>query len=322
MGEGGTPLTDASRLGAHLGHEHLLIKNETVNPTLSFKDRPLSVGLTKAVEFGVERIVAASTGNTAVAASAYAARAGIPCTIFVPAGTPREKTALMRLYGGEVEEVAGSFSDAYEKAFAVAREPRCFNVTSTYLNPFACEGDKTLAYELFEDLGAVPDWIVIPVGAGPLLAYCYKGFQELRAAGVTDRLPRMAAVQAEGCAPIARAFADGVSEVSPWGEPRTIAGGVADPLTTYPRDGTRTLAVVRDSGGCVLSIPEGSIPRSVALLATHEGIFAEPAAALPVAALEEMHRAGGLKPDERVVSVVTGHGLKDMAATGAANEQG
>ena len=314
MREGDTPLLSAERLGEVLGVPRLYLKNETVNPTLSFKDRPLSVALTKAREFGTERIVVASTGNTAVSASAYSARAGMSCCVYVPAGTPREKTALIALCGAEVRAVPGTFSDAYETALRDVQDNGAFNVTSTFLNPYACEGDKTVSYEIFRDLGDVPDWIVVPVGAGPLLVYAYKGFVELKQAGLIDRLPRMVAVQAEGCSPIARAYSKGQAEVKPWLEPRTIATGVADPLATYPRDGTRTLAVVRRSNGYALSVGEQDILAYVRLLAEREAILAEPAAALSVAAVDRMARMGLLEPSHRVVSIITGHGLKDVEA--------
>jgi threonine synthase len=312
MGEGGTPLLGAGRLAEHLGHDPLYLKNETANPTLSFKDRPLSVALTRARELDVERVVTASTGNTGVAASAYASRAGVPCVVYVPAGTPREKTALMRLYGAVIREVSGSFSDAYEAARRVAGEEGSFNVTSTFLNPYAGEGDKTVAYELYEALGDAPDWVVVPVGAGPLLVYCFKGFRELFSAGMVTKLPRMVAVQAANCAPIVRAYELERPEVEPWGEPRTIATGIADPLTGYPRDGTRTLGVVRESQGFAVGIEEAAIGQWVARLARDEAICAEPAAALSVAAVERMKEARLLRPAERVVCVITGHGIKDL----------
>ncbi len=315
MGEGSTPLLAAKQLGELFGQDSLYLKNETINPTLSFKDRPLSVALTRARELKIERIILASTGNTGVSASAYAARARIPCSVYVPEGTPREKTALIRLYGARIQEIPGSFSDAYERARQDSFEEGSFNVTSTFLNPYACEGDKTIAYELYEALGEVPDWIVVPVGAGPLLVYCYKGFRELFSAGFTDKLPRMVAAQAGNCAPIARAYELNLPEVEPWGEPRTIATGVADPLTTYPRDGTRTLRVVRESQGCALSIREEDISRYVLLLARSEAICAEPAAALSVAAVQKMKEEQLLKPHECVVAIVTGHGLKEPEST-------
>ena len=312
MGEGGTPLLPAARLVRTVGHDRIYLKNETVNPTLSFKDRPMSVAATIAVELGLAGIVAASTGNTGVSAAAYAAKAGLPCSIYVPAGTSPEKTRLIEVYGARIERVPGNFSDAWKRALDDARREGLFNVTSTYLNPYACEGDKTIAYEIFADLGCAPDWVSIPVGAGPLLWYCLKGFKELVEAGLADRLPRMAAVQAEGCAPIARAWESGADEVEPWGEPATAAGGIADPLSGYPCDGTRTLRAVRESDGAVLRIPEKEIPEYAALLARTEAVCAEPASAVAVAAAVRLKEAGRLRPGEAFVAVITGHGVKDL----------
>ncbi len=306
MWEGDTPLLDAKRLGEAVGHGSLYLKNETANPTGSFKDRPLSVAVTRARELGMERLVLASTGNSGAAASAYAAEAGMPCSIYIPAGTSEGKSSAMRARGADVEEVDGTFSDAYEKALAEAGDGNSFNVTSTFLNPYAGEGDKTVAYEIYRQLGTVPCWVVVPVGAGPLLVYCWKGFNELMRARITDCVPRMVAAQAEGCAPIAHAFEDDLLQVEPWGEPRTIADGVADPLWTYPRDGTRTLSTVRESRGCALGIAERDIAKYVGLLAECEDLAAAPAAALSVAAIEEMKKAGLLKPGESVVFIVTG----------------
>jgi threonine synthase len=306
LGEGDTPFLEAKSLGEALGHAPLYIKDETANPTGSFKDRPLSVALTKARELRIERIVLASTGNTAVSAAAYSQKAGMPCSVYLPAGTPSEKMSAIRARGADVEEVEGTFSDAYERVLRESREGGGFNVTSTFVNPYAGEGDKTVAYEIYRQLGEVPCWILVPVGAGPLLVYCWKGFNELMHARITNCVPRMVAVQAEGCAPIAHAYEDDLPEVEPWGEPHTIAGGVADPLWTYPRDGTRTLNVVRESKGCALDVAERDIPKYVSLVADSEGISAEPAAVLSVAAIEEMKKAGILKADESVVSIVTG----------------
>lgn len=312
LGEGGTPLIRAKRLEGFFQHERLYIKNETVNPTLSFKDRPLSVALTVAQQFQIPGVVTASTGNTGVAAAAYAAKAGIPCKVFVPHGTPFEKRAIMEMYGATLVEVAGTFSDAYQEAERETKVNGWFNLTSTFLNPYAIEGDKTLAYEVYFQLGFIPDWIIIPIGAGPLLVACYKGFKELKMSGEISKLPRMVGVQAENCAPIVRAFEEKDEEVKPWGKPETIASGIADPLTTYPQDGTRTLRTIRESGGCAVGVSDESIKRYRKLLAETEGIFAESAAVTSVAVVEKLKHTGWIKPEETVVCVVTGHGLKDL----------
>lgn len=316
LGEGGSPLLQSHKIPNIGNHLNFYLKNEAVNPTLAFKDRPLSVALTAAKQFGITDVVCASTGNTGVAASAYAARAGLRCTVFVPAATPAEKLAAMEQYGAQIEKVDGTFSDAYETAGRTATQRGAFNLTSTYLNPYAAEGDKSVAYELVEELGHVPDWIVVPIGAGPLLAGCYKGFKEMKLAGCIDKLPKMAGVQASGCAPIVRAYEAGETAVLPWAGPsRTLASGIADPLTSYPEDGTRTLSVIRESGGTAVAVDDTELLRYRKLLAEQEGILAEISSCTAVAALEPMIAGGILQQGDTVISIVTGHGLKDMTAT-------
>jgi len=288
---------------------------ESVNPTLAFKDRPLAVAMTAAAQFGLNEVVCASTGNTGVAAAAYAARAGLRCTIYVPEGTPEEKRSAMEQYGAVLHTVKGHYSDAYKVAEEMAIERQAFNLTSTYMNPYAVEGNKTVAYELAFQLGKVPDWIIVPIGAGPLLSGIYKGFKEMQLAGFIDKLPRMAGVQAEGCAPIVKAFHDGEADVQPWSGPaQTIASGIADPLLTYPADGTRTLSVIRESKGIALAIADAELVRYRRLLAEREGVLAELSSVTAVAAAAHMQQTGLLEQNATIVSIVTGHGLKDMSA--------
>jgi threonine synthase len=313
LGEGNTPLLRSTALETKFEQAEIYIKNESVNPTLSFKDRPLSVALTVARQFNVEGVVTASTGNTGVAAAAYAARAGLPCRIYVPKSTPKEKLIMMEMYGAKIELVEGTFSDAYFVSGQDAEKNGWFNLTSTFLNPYAIEGDKTLAYEIQEQYGGVPDWIVIPIGAGPLLVSCYKGFKELQLAGKVSRLPRMVGVQATNCAPTVQAFESGLKKVEPWDQSsNTVASGIADPLTTYPQDGTRTLTTIYESEGCGIAVKDERILHYQKMLAKAEGVFAEPASATAIAALEIMKEEGYLQKDESVVTVITGHGLKDL----------
>lgn len=314
LGEGGTPLLRINKIPIIGNIQSFYLKMESINPTLAFKDRPLAVALTAARQFGMTEAVCASTGNTGVAAAAYAARAGMRCTIFVPAGTPSEKLAAMAQYGARLQTVDGSFSDAYAAAGQTSIERHAFNLTSTYLNPYAAEGDKTVAYELAAQLGRSPDWIIVPIGAGPLLAGIWKGFREMRLAGFVDKLPRMAGVQATGCAPIYEAFRKGEAEVRPWrGASATLASGIADPLLTYPEDGTRTLAVIRESGGAAAAVPDEELIRYRGLLAEREGVLAELSSVTAAAAAERLLESGAIRPAHTVVAIVTGHGLKDMS---------
>lgn len=314
LGEGDTPLLYARRLEPSGG---LLLKNETANPTASFKDRPVAVATTMARELGLEGVVCASTGNTAVAVAAYAAQGGLPAVCLVPQGTPAAKLAQVEAAGARVVRFRGNYSDGHFLARAAAERYGWANLTSTYVNPYMLEGDKTVAYELYEQLGGqVPDQVIVPVGAGPLLAAVHKGFEELRRAGlVRGEGPKMVAVQAAGCSPIVRAFEQEAEEVRPWEEAAdTKASSIADPLRGYPEDGTRTLSVVRRSGGVAVAVSDAEIYDSMVDLARTEGLFVEPGAAAAVAAYRKLAARELLNREERSVLLLTGHGLKDPEA--------
>jgi threonine synthase len=312
LGEGDTPLLEARRLDPSGG---LLLKNETVNPTGSFKDRPVAVAATVARELGLSGLLCASTGNTGVAVAAYAARAGLPAVCVVPETTPAAKMLQIEAVGARIVRVRGNYSDAYELARAAAENFGWANLTSTYINPYMLEGDKTVAFELFEQLKEkVPDWVLVPVGAGPLLAAIHKGFEELGVSG-----PRMVAVQAAGCAPVVRAFESGAKEVREWDHPvETAASSIADPLRGYPEDGTRTLSVVRESGGRAVAVSEEETRKATIDLARSEGLLVEPGAAVAVAAYRKLSDEKLIREGETAVIVLTGHGLKDPAAMQAA----
>ncbi|MCA1688614.1 MAG: threonine synthase [Actinobacteria bacterium] len=299
LGEGATPLLEARRLDPSGG---LMLKNETVNPTGSFKDRPVAVAATVARELGLSGLLCASTGNTGVAVAAYAARAGLPAVCVVPETTPAAKMLQIEAVGARIVRVRGNYSDAYELARAAAEDYGWANLTSTYVNPYMLEGDKTVAFELFEQLGErVPDWVLVPVGAGPLLAAIHKGFEELGVSG-----PRMVAVQAAGCAPVVRAFEAGAEEVREWEHSvETSASSIADPLRGYPEDGTRTLSVVRESGGEAVAVSEEETRQATIDLARSEGLLVEPGAAVAVG-------AHGKLADQEVIR--EGESLKDPAS--------
>jgi len=314
--EGGTKLLRCKRLGRKLGIKKLYVKDETTNPTGSFKDRPMSVAVTKAKEFRVRAVVTASSGNAGASLSAYAARAGIECWVFVPTGTPPGKICQARAYGSKLVIVNGTYSDAFQLAKICTGELKWFNVTSTFFNPYTVEGDKTIGYEISEQLSYdVPDWVLIPVGAGPLLVGCWRGFKEFESFGWTRGLPSMIAVQAEGCAPIVKAFKEGRSTVEPWGHPRTRVSAIADPLQGYPQDGSLALNTVRQSNGLAEACSDEEIIQAVKLLAETEGIFAEPSGASSIAALKKLLEEGKIRKGETVVCVVTGAGLKDPNAS-------
>jgi threonine synthase len=311
LGEGQTPLLACRRLGARLGLERLWVKDETRQPTGSFKDRPLSVAVSRARELGFDTVVTASSGNAAAAMAAYAAQGGLRAVVILPADAPPPKLFQMLASGARVVRVRGSVSDCIRLAQAAALGCGWCNVTSTFENPYSVEGDKTVAYELARDLGwRAPDWIAVPTGSGPLPVGIFKGFQELQQAGVVEGLPRMVAAQAEGCAPIERAFRSGAAEVAPWADARTVAGGIQDPLVGYSQDGTRTLAMVRQSGGAVVAVPDPAIEEATRWMAGDEGLYVEPTAAVATAAVASLQAGGEIRETETVVVVATGHGLK------------
>ncbi len=317
LGEGRTPLLRCDRLAARLGLPSVWVKDETRHPTGSFKDRPLSVAVSKARELAADTVVTASSGNAAAATAAYAARAGLRAVVFVPADVPSGKLLQIVALGARVVRVKGSVSDCIQMTRAAATEFGWYNVTTTFENPYAVEGDKTVAYEIAADLGwRCPGWIVVPTGAGPLPVGIWKGFVEMRHAGVVSATPRIVAAQAAGCAPIARAFQAGDQEVKPWESPKTVAGGIQDPLVGYSQDGTLTLTIVRKSQGAALATSDDRILQAVRLAAETEGLYVEPTVGAAIAAVQELRAAGLMGSDDEVVIVSTGHGLKQPFATG------
>jgi threonine synthase len=313
IGEGNTPLVKAGRLAERLGMRALYLKCEFANPTGSFKDRPVSMGVSMAQKFGIEQIIVASSGNGAAATSAYCARAGIPAIVLIPEATPQEKVKQSLAYGARVVKVEGPYSNAFALAKEVGERFGMFNVTSTFVNPYTLEGDKTVAYELFAQLdGEVPDWIYVPIGAGPLLVGLFKGYEELNRLGRIAKLPAMAGIQAEGCSPIARAYREGKEQVQSDPSPQTIASGINDGLHGYAQDGTYTLDVIRRSGGYCDAATDAEIREAQTWLAQDEGLFVEPSSAVCVAELKKSVESGRVNRDASVVIVLTGHGLKDM----------
>jgi len=311
LGEGRTPLLRCDRLGARLGLSSLWIKDETRQPTGSFKDRPLSVAVSKAREFGIDTVVTASSGNAAASMSAYAARAGLRAVVLVPASTPSSKLMQMLASGSHVVRVAGSVSDCIQLVRAATQEFGWYNATSTFENPYSVEGDKTVAYEIAAELDwRCPQWIVVPTGAGPLPVGIWKGFAEMRRAELVSTVPCLVAAQAAGCAPIARAFLAGDAMVTPWQAPNTVASGIQDPLVGYSQDGTFTLQVVRESGGYAVAASDEAILAAVHLMSQTEGLYGEPTVGAALAAVMDLRNGGSIHKSDEVVIVSTGHGLK------------
>jgi len=315
LGEGGTPLLKAKNLARGLGMKHLWLKDETRNPTSSFKDRPMSVGVSKAVEFDAKVVVTASSGNAAIALAAYSAKAGIECYAFVPAEVPSSKLAQLSIYGAKVIKARPKgVGDPSYKLMRMAHERYGWHPVPSCgaFNPYHPEGSKTMSYEICEQLGwRAPDWVVVPVGAGTLLSSNAKGYLEFKQLDFINRMPRLAVIQAEGCAPIVKAFKKGTSpyKIPTWKNPRTVAGGLVDP---YPWDADTAIPAIKTSKGTAEAVSDKEILAAEKLLAETEGIFAEPSGAAGLAGLRKLLDMGLVDRSDVVVVEVTGGGLKDQ----------
>jgi threonine synthase len=309
---GWTPLVRADRLAAELGLGELWLKDDTRNPTNAFKDRVVAVGIAKALEFGLKTIACASTGNLANAVAAHSARAGLRSFVFIPADLEAGKVVTTSVYGGTVVAIDGNYDDVNRLCAELAAE-RPWAFVNVNVRPFYAEGSKTLAFETAEQLGwETPDHVVVPVASGSLLTKIRKGFDELHEVGLLDAPPavRVSGAQAAGCAPVAMAFADGTNTVTPV-KPDTIAKSLA---IGNPADGPFAIDAVRETGGGFAAVSDDEIVDGIRLLARTEGIFGETAAGVTIATLRRLAADGVVRPDERVVAYVTGHGLKTLEA--------
>jgi threonine synthase len=308
LGEGQSPLLRCAWLGDELGLSSLWVKNESIMPSGSFKDRALALATSLAKNYGRAGIILSSSGNAGASAAAYAARGGLAAVVLAPASAPRSKLAQIIVAGARLVAVNGNTSDCCRLAKTAAARFGWVNVTTTYYNPVGIDAYATIAYEI---VGVRPDVVLLPISSGPLLAGVMKGFERLKRLGLTDKLPRPVAVQPSACAPTVRAFDTG-KPVAPWTHQSTIASALNDTLSGYERDGDHTIAWIRRHGGCAVAVSDDDMLGAVRSLARREGIFVEPSAAAPIAAIKQLLASGRLGPDERVVAVTTGHGLKDV----------
>ncbi len=307
--EGGTPLYECRRIGKDLQIKDVYVKNEGENPTGSFKDRGMTVAVTKVVEVGGTTVTCASTGNTSASLAAYAARAGLRCIIFIPEG----KIALGKLvqavaHGAEVIQLQGNFDEALEAALAIVELDKSVFLLNS-INPFRVEGQKTLAFEICSQLGyRSPDVVIIPVGNAGNITSLWKGFKEFKRLHIIDELPRIIGVQAEGASPIAEAFHGKLNRIERARNPETVATAIR---IGNPVNWKRALAAAYESHGAILTVSDVEILKAQRYLASREGVFVEPASASSIAYLEKGLEDGQIGRDEEVVCVTTGHGLKD-----------
>lgn len=305
LGEGGTPLVNLGRVGARANLNNLYAKNDGQNPTGSFKDRGMSAAVTRAKSQGARVLVCASTGNTAASLAAYASKAGLKAVVVVPkGGVAGGKLGQAFAYGAKVFGVEGNFDGALRQVMELVRNDGRFSLMNS-VNPFRIEGQKVAAFEIYEEFGKVPDYIVLPVGNAGNISAIWKGFKELRAAGVTDALPRMMGVQAEGAAPLATAFAS-KKELEPWKEPRTVASAIR---IGNPVSWRKALRAIAESHGTAVTVSDADILDAKRELSEEEGLLVEAASAAPVASLRKL----GLPRRATVVCICTGSGLKDLA---------
>jgi len=307
LDEGGTPFVRCDNIGRELGIE-LHVKVEGSNPTGSFKDRGMSVGITKAVELGVDTVGCASTGNTSASLAAYAARAGLGCVVLLPSGkVALGKLAQAMFHGAQVLSVRGNFDEALEAVTELALMGELYLLNS--VNPFRLEGQKTIGFEIVDDLGwESPDRIILPVGNAGNISAIWKGISEFHRAGFIEERPMMTGIQAEGAAPVVEAFRKGKMEIDPVRNPETVATAIR---IGAPVSYLKALRAIYESDGYAETVTDGEILSAQKLLARREGIGVEPASAASIAGLLKLVDEGVIDRGERVVCVVTGHVLKD-----------
>lgn len=309
LGEGDTPLLALPTLGESLGLSHLYVKDESLNPTGSFKARGLSAAISKAKELGVTQLVIPTAGNAGGALAAYAARAGLKAHIYMPKDSPLANIAESRIAGADVMLIDGLISDAARMATEKSRDEGWFDV-STFKEPYRAEGKKIMGYELAESFGwELPDTIIYPTGGGTGLVGMWKAFAEMETLGwlKTKTRPRMVAVQSDGCAPIIKAFQSGAPFCDFWVGAKTRASGLRVPKSFADR---LILDDIRQSNGNAISVSDDEIFDAQRRMASLEGIFAAPEGAATLAGLEKLVNEGWIHSEERIVLFNTGTGLK------------
>ena len=306
---GFTPLTKAKSLGEKLGLNNLYIKNDSVNPTFSFKDRPAGVAISKAKEFGLSAVGCASTGNLASATAAHAAKGNFPCHVFAPSNIEMAKIAQALSYGANYVAVDGTYDDANRIAAQIG-DSKGIGIVNINMRSHYVEGSKTLAYEVAEQLNwTVPDQLIVPVGSGAMLNAICKGFEELQTVSLLNNVSNMhmIAAQPHGCAPIVDAFKQKSNDVVPVEKPHTVAKSLA---IGDPGDGRYVLKRLQQYNGYAEEANDQEILNAIILLAKTEGIFTEPAGGVSISVLQKMVEQGKIDKNDTVVCYITGNGLK------------
>lgn len=305
LGEGGTPLYFCEKISKMTKLE-VYAKNEGANPTGSFKDRGMTVGVSKALELKMDKVVCASTGNTSASLAAYAAKAGIKSYVFIPSGKIAfGKLAQALIYGAEVIVVRGNFDEALRIVREVSKKYKAYLLNS--VNPFRLEGQKTLAYEIVDQLGFAPDKIIVPVGNAGNISAVWKGLKEYCKLGFIKDLPKMVGIQAKGANPIVRMIKEN-KNFEPVENPETIATAIR---IGNPVSWPKALRAIKESNGMVESVTDGEILNAQKLLAQKEGLFVEPASATTIAGLLKLKNSKHIKDNEKIICITTGTGLKD-----------
>jgi threonine synthase len=303
---GMTPMYRFERLTDLTGIDEVFLKDDTVNPSSSLKDRASAVGIAMAVEDGMRAIACASTGNAASSLAVLSASVGLESYIFVPRSAPQPKLYQIGACATRVFRVNGTYEDAFDVATEAIDRWGWYN-RNCAINPYLVEGKKTCSLEIFEQLGyCAPDWMVVPVGDGCIISGQWKAFRDLKAAGLTDAMPRMLGVQAEGCGPVVDAFMDRCEACLE--NPRTCADSIR---VGKPRNWRKAVRALDESGGTAIKVSDEEIITAIELLGRHTGVFAEPAGSTAFAGLMRAARDGIIKKGEHVVFLVTGSGLKD-----------
>ena len=309
LGEGGTPLHKAERLAKNLGLQNLYLKDETRNPTNSFRDRCAALMVSNALDYGLDSVICASNGNMGASMAAYCAKSGLTCNVVVPKMVDVGKLAQMMIYDAVIEEHGETVDESIFRAKALAKETGWYQATAEF-NPLTIEAEKTISYEVVEQFG-VPDCFVVSMGSGGTIYSLWKGFKDLYALQKIDKLPKMIGVQASGCAPIVNSFSEKSSTVSEVSESYTHALGI---FVKEPLNAKKALQAITDSGGVAVTVEDSEIFVAEKEVARREGVFAEPSSSATIAALKKLVGEGVVGGDESVVCLITGSGLKATEA--------